>query len=692
MSDLQIATKWGGPRSPTATEKAYIGNGGYQALTLFGTNQDIPRGNWGAAIAYQINIAAYRAVEVRAQAIAGLRWVIETRDGELVDSSDNDATTALGQAIQDCVMQTGVSLFELWEFSACVYGETYIELARNDGGYLRNLTWLNPVYMTVIPNGLRISGYRYSESGVSVQFKPDEILFARRFHPTNRFAGLSPMDVALDSITVDDNFKRFLRAHFRNDARPGGVLKPSGTARFTQNDMDNLAAMTQQTKGTDNAGRTAIIPFPADYVALDPVDLSKSLPAIEEMKYSIYTAFGVSPAIAGDSNTTRYQQSPQDRPNFYINTIYPEATKIASHVNTRLIPAFHRGAGYVFRFDTSGFSVVDEATLVSAEQSRADYQAGIITLNEARDKRGLGDIPQGDTRLVPVGMLEEPVPTDTPPQPTVAPSVPEPMFDDEQAPPFGEGAEGDIGYEAPVTQSKAHTADTPQKYRHIDFTLPNGVRVAAKRALQWIADGKAGSGFTDVGRRRASDLARADYIPSPDTVRRMRSYFSRHAPDTQATGFNAGEDGYPSAGRVAWDAWGGDAGQSYARDRVERMNAADKAESKAAQPDLWQELATFRKFALQNGGRKARRFEAQHINSTLLSNIKMRLAAAGDDKAIIKQVFADVEEQLMRESPDAVIDEDAIAQTLAVFAELAKQYPDMGFDEFLPDEDDGSDT
>ena len=29
----------------------------------------------------------------------------------------------------------------------------------------------------------------------------------------------------------------------------------------------------------------------------------------------------------------------------------------------------------------------------------------------------------------------------------------------------------------------------------------------AKRALAWIADGKAGSGFTDVGRKRASDIA-----------------------------------------------------------------------------------------------------------------------------------------------------------------------------------------
>ena len=94
------------------------------------------------------------------------------------------------------------------------------------------------------------------------------------------------------------------------------------------------------------------------------------------------------------------------------------------------------------------------------------------------------------------------------------------------------------------------------------YDPPAGVAVAAKRALKWISEGKAGSGFTDVGRRRASQLASGVAV-SANVVNRMISYFARHEVDKQATGFNAGEDGFPSAGRVAWDAWGGDAGQSW---------------------------------------------------------------------------------------------------------------------------------
>jgi HK97 family phage prohead protease len=44
----------------------------------------------------------------------------------------------------------------------------------------------------------------------------------------------------------------------------------------------------------------------------------------------------------------------------------------------------------------------------------------------------------------------------------------------------------------------------------------------------------------------------------------MISFFARQEDSVKgATGFNSGEEGYPTAGRVAWDAWGGDAGQTW---------------------------------------------------------------------------------------------------------------------------------
>lgn len=109
------------------------------------------------------------------------------------------------------------------------------------------------------------------------------------------------------------------------------------------------------------------------------------------------------------------------------------------------------------------------------------------------------------------------------------------------------------------------------------FTPPQGVQNAAQRALDWLKQGKAGKGFTSVGRKRASDLARGAGV-SIETAKRMKAYFDRHQADKDAEGFSAGEDGFPSPGRVAWDAWGGDAGYAWAK----RIVAANE---KAVQSD-----------------------------------------------------------------------------------------------------------
>lgn len=94
------------------------------------------------------------------------------------------------------------------------------------------------------------------------------------------------------------------------------------------------------------------------------------------------------------------------------------------------------------------------------------------------------------------------------------------------------------------------------------YSPPEGVAVAAKRALKWIAEGLAGDGFTAVGRARANQLASGADV-SADVVNRMISYFARHEVDKTAVGFDNRDEGFPSAGRVAWDAWGGDAGQVW---------------------------------------------------------------------------------------------------------------------------------
>ena len=105
------------------------------------------------------------------------------------------------------------------------------------------------------------------------------------------------------------------------------------------------------------------------------------------------------------------------------------------------------------------------------------------------------------------------------------------------------------------------------------YSPPEGVRNAAKQALKWIADGQAGYGFTSTGRYRAETLAAGEAV-SLDTIKRMNSFFARHEVDKQGEGWDSSSDQYPSAGRVAWAAWGGDAGWSWAKETLASMEKA----------------------------------------------------------------------------------------------------------------------
>ncbi len=111
------------------------------------------------------------------------------------------------------------------------------------------------------------------------------------------------------------------------------------------------------------------------------------------------------------------------------------------------------------------------------------------------------------------------------------------------------------------------------KYDHIDFSPPSGVREEAAKGLAWRSEYNRGG--TAVGVARARDLSNGTNI-SPDTAKRMASYFARHEVDKQGEGWSPGEDGFPSAGRIAWALWGGDPGQAWASKLTKQIEAADE--------------------------------------------------------------------------------------------------------------------
>jgi HK97 family phage major capsid protein/HK97 family phage prohead protease len=115
----------------------------------------------------------------------------------------------------------------------------------------------------------------------------------------------------------------------------------------------------------------------------------------------------------------------------------------------------------------------------------------------------------------------------------------------------------------------------------IDLMPTDGMREEAQRYRDWKADGEAGG--TEVAAARARQILSGDEL-SADTVITMAAWFARHEVDKQGEGFSPDEDGYPSPGRVAWAAWGGDPGQSWANAKADRIKALQDRKMEEARP------------------------------------------------------------------------------------------------------------
>ena len=117
--------------------------------------------------------------------------------------------------------------------------------------------------------------------------------------------------------------------------------------------------------------------------------------------------------------------------------------------------------------------------------------------------------------------------------------------------------------------SKEDFKDSKKKFKDlqdIDTKPTKGMIEEAKKGLEWRKEYDRGG--TMVAVARARNIVNNDNL-SLDTISRMNSFFARHEVDKEAEGFYPGSDKFPSAGRIAWALWGGDAGQSWSAKKVE---------------------------------------------------------------------------------------------------------------------------
>ena len=444
-------------------------------------------------------------------------------------------------------------------------GNAYILKVGAEIGSPKELHLLRPDRIRIKGKGKAIpDSYEYVLGGKVQQVYPidetngnSDLKQIKLFNPLDDYYGLSPMSAAAVEVDQHNMAGKHNINLLSNGARPSGavIFKPQDDAGISVNLSESqrqqlLTDMNNRFSGTNNAGRPLLLEgdFSWQEMGLSPRDLDflnlKHMAATD-----IALCFGVPSQLVGVPDAQTYANVAEARLALYEETIIPHLRKIESDLNEWLVPMF--GEGLEFSFDIDKIPALAERTRKVYENVTVAVREGIMTRNEARELLGLTRMEGADelyisATLFPLGAEEAPEPADPTKQEELDAYMEE----------YEEEDESDEFFTRAISD--------------IDFKPTDGMVAEAIRGLEWRKMHNRGG--TMVGVARANSIKNKESL-SVSTVKRMHSFFARHEVDKQAEGFSPGEEGYPSAGRIAWALWGGDPGQTWARkkrDQIER--------------------------------------------------------------------------------------------------------------------------
>jgi len=420
-----------------------------------------------------------------------------------------------------------------------IHGNAYAEIVTNPDGTIELWPLLDPEYW-VTPYYDEDEGglyYKVTGYGGTVDLPPERVLHLRGFS-INGFSGLSLLSYCKEQLGLSRAMDTYAGKSMSNGSRPGGYIQVPG--KLGPIAYDRLkSAWTERHSGSGNANRFGILEEGAEWKdsGINPNDMQ----LIESRQMSIEDfarVLGIPLSKLRVKGATAFSNQEEDTIDYVTNSLMPLMVCDEQELTHKLL-----GSPYTAKYDLERLLTVNTATRDAS--FGALRRLGVLNIDDIRRRLRMPPLPNnaGQTHLQEVNLA----PVSAPPQSVPAP-IPEPV-----------GAVRSL-----------------ERYSHIDFTPPEGARDEARKGLAWREEFNRGG--TAVGVARARDIANGVSL-SPETIGRMVSFFARHEVDKKGQGFSPGEEGFPSAGRIAWALWGGDPGQAWANKVAEQMDAADEKAS-----------------------------------------------------------------------------------------------------------------
>ena len=216
--------------------------------------------------------------------------------------------------------------------------------------------------------------------------------------------GTSPLEALRRTVSVDDAARRYAEASFRNNARPGAVLK-------TSHDISNEAAQRMAAEwkalhgGADAAFKTAVLTHGLDYATYD-VDLAKSA-VVEHRNFTpveVGAAFRIPAPILGFADEANFASMDLYHQMLYQDALGPWVVMVEERTQLDIVEPTPAWAGQFVEINVDG--VLRENLAARYRAHAVGITTGFLTQNEARamENRPRIDDPEADRLHLPMNL------------------------------------------------------------------------------------------------------------------------------------------------------------------------------------------------------------------------------------------------------------------------------------------------
>jgi len=371
-----------------------------QVFGVPGLRADEKWGKLEQMMAYSTSSYVYTCVRIRAEKVGMVKFQLKRKGNKKNEMTEVTNHWVLDLLAKPNQFQNGSEFIEYYQMLKDLTGSVFVYMMPGDNGQIAELHCLRPDLMKIkMGPGDEIVAFEYNlpGKGNTRLFKPEEILFSISASPLSPLIGQSPLEPGQMAVDTEIQLTKYQNKVLKNGGKVEGIINYK-VDHLTQDQVDNIKKQfAAHYSGSDNSGKPLVLFGDSEYknLGLTPTEMSY-LDSKKATRDDILLLYRVPKILVAQTDDVNYASAKEAKAIFISDIIKPLINGLTTKLNEFLVPA---------EFEL-GF---DDPTPADVELNLKRNETGIknyyLTINEARRRDGLEDIPEGDKILVPFSLV-----------------------------------------------------------------------------------------------------------------------------------------------------------------------------------------------------------------------------------------------------------------------------------------------